>query len=179
MTGDVPRIDGHPAESYSPAGKPIIARIRNRRLTPIFLFWGPTPIDALRFAIDPIAQRHFSFRCSANRIGLMFAIPEFWSALAAIVVIDLVLAGDNAIVIALAARSLPKAVQSRAIVWGTVGAVVVRASLTVALLSLLEIPGLMGAGGVLLVWIAYRLLTGGCGGPRPQGGAGRGVLGGG
>ena len=50
--------------------------------------------------------------------------PEFWSALAAIVVIDLVLAGDNAIVIALAARNLPKALQRRAIVWGTVGAVV-------------------------------------------------------
>src|SRR3954452_23566648 len=107
-----------------------------------------------------IAQRHFSFRCSADRIGLMFATPEFWSALAAIVMIDLVLAGDNAIVIALAARSLPKAVQRRAIAWGTVGAVVVRASLTVAVLWLLEIPGLMGAGGVLLVWIAYRLLAG-------------------
>jgi YjbE family integral membrane protein len=94
----------------------------------------------------------------------MFATPEFWSALAAIVVIDLVLAGDNAIVIALAARNLPKAVQRRAIVWGTVGAVVVRASLTVGVLWLLEVPGLMGAGGVLLVWIAYRLLAGDDGG---------------
>ena len=84
----------------------------------------------------------------------------FLSALLAIVVIDLVLAGDNAIVIALAARNLPKSVQRRAIVWGTVGAVVVRASLTVAVLWLLEVPGLMGAGGVLLVWIAYRLLAG-------------------
>jgi predicted tellurium resistance membrane protein TerC len=90
----------------------------------------------------------------------MFATPEFWSALAAIVVIDLVLAGDNAIVIALAARNLPKAVQRRAILWGTVGAVGVRASLTVAVLWLLEVPGVMGAGGVLLVWIAYRLLAG-------------------
>ena len=78
----------------------------------------------------------------------MFATPEFWSALAAIVVIDLVLAGDNAIVIALAARNLPKAVQRRAIIWGTVGAVVVRASLTVGVLWLLEIPGLMLAGGI-------------------------------
>jgi YjbE family integral membrane protein len=90
----------------------------------------------------------------------MFMTPEFWSALAAIVVIDLVLAGDNAIVIALAARSLPKAVQRRAVIWGTVGAVVVRASLTVAVLWLLEIPGLMAAGGALLAWIAYRLLAG-------------------
>src|ERR1041385_5268163 len=94
----------------------------------------------------------------------MFATPEFWSALAAIVVIDLVLAGDNAIVIALAARNLPKAVQRRAILWGTVGAVGVRASLTVAVLWLLEVPGVMGSGGVLLVWIAHRLLAGGHGG---------------
>jgi YjbE family integral membrane protein len=90
----------------------------------------------------------------------MFDTPEFWSALAAIVVIDLVLAGDNAIVIALSARNLPKTLQRRAVVWGTVGAVVVRASLTVAVLWLLQVPGLMGAGGVLLLWIAYRLVAG-------------------
>jgi YjbE family integral membrane protein len=90
----------------------------------------------------------------------MLASPEFWSALAAIVVIDLVLAGDNAIVIALAARNLPKALQRRAVIWGTAGAVVVRSSLTVAVLWLLEIPGLMLAGGLLLAWIAYRLLAG-------------------
>jgi len=94
----------------------------------------------------------------------MFTTPEFWSALAAIVVIDLVLAGDNAIVIALAARNLPKTLQRRAVVWGTVGAVAVRASLTVVVLWLLEVPGLMGAGGVLLAWIAFRLLAGDDGG---------------
>jgi YjbE family integral membrane protein len=85
---------------------------------------------------------------------------DFLSALAAIVVIDLVLAGDNAIVIALAARSLPKRLQRRAIVWGTVGAIAVRASLTVGVLWLLAIPGLSLAGGALLGWIAYRLLAG-------------------
>jgi len=90
----------------------------------------------------------------------MLITPEFWSALAAIIVIDLVLAGDNAIVIALAARNLPKDLQRRAIIWGTGGAVVVRASLTVAVLWLLEIPGLMLAGGILLAWIGYRLLAG-------------------
>jgi YjbE family integral membrane protein len=90
----------------------------------------------------------------------MVPTPEFLSALAAIIVIDLVLAGDNAIVIALAARNLPKSLQRRAVIWGTVGAVVVRATLTVAVLWLLEVPGLMGAGGVLLAWIAYRLLSG-------------------
>jgi YjbE family integral membrane protein len=71
-----------------------------------------------------------------------------------------VLAGDNAIVIALAARNLPASLQRRAVVWGTVGAVAVRASLTVGVLWLLHVPGLMLAGGVLLAWIAYRLLTG-------------------
>jgi YjbE family integral membrane protein len=90
----------------------------------------------------------------------MLVSPEFWSALAAIVVIDLVLAGDNAIVIALAARNLPPALRRRAIVWGTVGAVVVRAALTSGVLWLLGVPGLTFAGGVLLAWIAYRLLTG-------------------
>src|SRR6185295_18513459 len=77
-----------------------------------------------------------------------------------IIVIDLVLAGDNAIVIALAARNLPKPLQSRAVIWGTVGAVAVRASLTIAVLWLLEIPGLMLAGGILLAWIGYKLLAG-------------------
>ncbi|HEY3075949.1 MAG TPA: TerC family protein, partial [Burkholderiales bacterium] len=85
---------------------------------------------------------------------------EMLSALAAIIVIDLVLAGDNAIVIALAARNLPQPLQRRAVVWGALGAVLVRASLTVGVLWLLQIPGLMLAGGVLLVWIAYRLLAG-------------------
>ena len=94
----------------------------------------------------------------------MIPSPEFLSALLAIVVIDLVLAGDNAIVIALAARNLPKNLQRRAVLWGTVGAVVVRASLTVGVLWLLQIPGLMLAGGALLMWIAYRLLTGDDGG---------------
>jgi YjbE family integral membrane protein len=89
---------------------------------------------------------------------------DFLSALAAIVIIDLVLAGDNAIVIALAARNLPKTLQRRAIAWGTLGAVMVRGSLTVGVLWLLQVPGLMLAGGALLVWIAYRLLTGGDGG---------------
>ena len=86
--------------------------------------------------------------------------PEFLSALLAIIVIDLVLAGDNAIVIALAARNLPRQLQRRAIIWGSLGAVVVRSSLTVAVLWLLGVPGLMLAGGLLLVWIAYKLLAG-------------------
>ena len=90
---------------------------------------------------------------------------EFFSALVAIVVIDLVLAGDNAVVIALAARNLPKHLQRRAVLWGAFGAVAVRASLTVGVLWLLEIPGLMLAGGVALAWIAYKLLAGDDDGP--------------
>ena len=83
----------------------------------------------------------------------------FLSALLAIVVIDLVLAGDNAIVIALAARSLPPALQKRAILWGAIGAIGVRSLMTVIVVWLLHVPGLMLAGGLLLVWIAYRLLV--------------------
>jgi YjbE family integral membrane protein len=81
------------------------------------------------------------------------------SALLAIILIDLVLAGDNAIVIALAARNLPPHLRKRAIVWGTVGAIGVRAVMTVGVVWLLQIPGLMLAGGLGLLWIAYRLLV--------------------
>ena len=84
---------------------------------------------------------------------------EFWSSLGAIVVIDLVLSGDNAVLIALAARNLPKPVQRRAILWGTAGAVAARGALTVAMLWLLQVPGLMLGGGIVLLWIAYRLLA--------------------
>lgn len=85
--------------------------------------------------------------------------PPWWSALMAIVLIDLVLAGDNAIVIALAARNLPSALKRKAIIWGTVGAIVVRSAMTVGVVWLLQIPGLMLAGGLGLVWIAYKLLA--------------------
>jgi YjbE family integral membrane protein len=88
-----------------------------------------------------------------------FLTPEFFSGLAAIVLLDLVLAGDNAIVIALAARSLPPALRRRAVVWGTIGAVAVRAALTLVVVWLLQIPGLMLAGGLGLVWIAYKLVA--------------------
>ena len=83
---------------------------------------------------------------------------QFFSALLAIIVIDLVLAGDNAIVIALAARSLPAHLQKRAIIWGAVGAIAVRSLMTVIVVWLLKIPGLLVAGGLMLLWIAYALL---------------------
>ncbi len=88
-----------------------------------------------------------------------FMSAPWWSALLAIVLIDLVLAGDNAIVIALAARSLPKSVQTKAIVWGTVGAIGVRTLMTLVVVWLLKIPGLMLVGGLGLLWIAYKLVA--------------------
>jgi len=88
-----------------------------------------------------------------------FLSAPWWSALLAIILIDLVLAGDNAIVIALAARSLPAHLQRKAILWGTVGAIVVRSAMTVGVVWLLKVPGLMLVGGLGLVWIAYKLLA--------------------
>ena len=88
-----------------------------------------------------------------------FLSPAWWSALMAIILIDLVLAGDNAIVIALAARNLPKHLQKKAIIWGTVGAIGVRTLMTLVVVWLLKIPGLMLVGGLGLLWIAYKLIA--------------------
>ena len=82
---------------------------------------------------------------------------EFFSALAAIVLLDLVLAGDNAIVIGLAARNVPAEMRRRVILWGTAGAIIVRALLTLVVVWLLKIPGFLLAGGIALVWIAWKL----------------------
>lgn len=87
-----------------------------------------------------------------------FLTPEFFSGLAAIVLLDLVLAGDNAIVIALAARNLPRDLQKKAVFWGTFGAIALRIVLTFAVIWLLKLPGLMLAGGLLLIPIAWKLL---------------------
>ena len=89
-------------------------------------------------------------------------IPElfstaWFSALASIIVIDLILAGDNAIVIGLAARNVPAALQRRVIWWGTAGAIVVRALLTVVVVWLLKIPGFLLIGGLALVYIGWKL----------------------
>jgi YjbE family integral membrane protein len=88
-----------------------------------------------------------------------FLSASWLSALLSIVLIDLVLAGDNAIVIALAARKLPPHLQKRAVVCGTVGAVVVRTLMTLGVVWLLKIPGLMLVGGLGLLWVAYKLLV--------------------
>ncbi|MFC5703627.1 TerC family protein [Cohnella faecalis] len=88
-----------------------------------------------------------------------FLTVQFWTALVTIVFIDLLLAGDNAIVIGLAARNLPKENQKKAVIWGTVGAVGIRVVATVIVVWLLKIPFLLAIGGVLLLWIAYKLLV--------------------
>jgi YjbE family integral membrane protein len=82
-----------------------------------------------------------------------------WSALAAIVVANVLLSGDNAVVIALAARSLPADQQKRAIFWGSVAAIALRIVLTVAALRLLQFPFVKLAGGAALLGLGVKLLA--------------------
>jgi YjbE family integral membrane protein len=84
---------------------------------------------------------------------------DFFTALAAIIVINVVLSGDNAIVIALAARKLPKSMRSKAIIGGTAGAILLRVIATLAVVWLLKLPGLQLVGGLMLVWIAFQLVA--------------------
>ena len=84
---------------------------------------------------------------------------EFVWALAAIILIDVVLGGENALVIALAAKKLPDHLRRRAMIWGTFGAVAVRFACVAALTYLLMIPGLRLVGGLMLIWIAWRLTS--------------------
>jgi YjbE family integral membrane protein len=80
-------------------------------------------------------------------------------SLLAIIAIDLVLAGDNAVVMAMATRKLPGAQRKKALVFGALGAVVVRVLLTFVVTFLLKIPLLMAVGGLLLIQVAYKLLV--------------------
>ena len=83
---------------------------------------------------------------------------QFWLSVASIIVLDLVLAGDNAVVIAMAARQLPARLQNKAIFIGAAGAIVVRASLTLVAVKLLTIPLLQAIGALILIPIAIKLL---------------------
>jgi len=83
---------------------------------------------------------------------------EFIAKIASIVLIDLVLSGDNAVVIGMAARRLPSDARRRAIILGGLGAVVLRVTFTILAALLLDIPLLRAIGGVLLLWIAYKLV---------------------
>lgn len=84
--------------------------------------------------------------------------PEFWIALMQIIGVNIVLSGDNAVVIALAARGLPADQQKKAVAWGSGAAVVMRIVLTVVAVELLRLPYLKLVGAVLLIWIALQLL---------------------
>jgi YjbE family integral membrane protein len=90
---------------------------------------------------------------------LEFFTTLHWGAVFQIIVIDILLGGDNAVVIALACRNLPDEQRWRGIVWGTVGAIVLRVVLIVFAVALLDIPLLKFAGGLLLLWIGVRLLA--------------------
>ena len=81
----------------------------------------------------------------------------WWWALAAIILIDLVLAGDNALVIGIAASRLPPDLRRKAIIFGSIGAIAVRTLMTLIVVWLLKIPGLLLIGGLLLLPIAYKL----------------------
>ena len=93
---------------------------------------------------------------------MTFSDPQFWTSLLRIIWIDLLLAGDNAVVIALAVRSLPPAQQWWGRVWGTAGAVGLRLLFLFIITYLLQVPLLKFVGGAILIWIAVKLL-------RPQG----------
>jgi YjbE family integral membrane protein len=96
---------------------------------------------------------------------MTFDSPEFWVALLQIIGVNIVLSGDNAVVIALAARGLPVDQQKRAVAWGSGAAVVMRIVLTIVAVELLRLPYLKLVGAGLLLWIAIQLLT-----PEEEGG---------
>ncbi len=89
-----------------------------------------------------------------------FSTTEFWIALTQIILINIVLSGDNAVVIALASRSLPPEQQKKAIIFGSVGAIVLRIVLTFFAVYLLQLPYLKLVGAALLLWIGIGLLKG-------------------
>ncbi len=90
---------------------------------------------------------------------MSLADPLFWTALAKIIGVNVVLSGDNAVVIALAARSLPARQQKLAIRWGAGAAIALRIVLTLFAVALLALPWLKLAGSVLLLWIGVKLLV--------------------
>lgn len=88
-----------------------------------------------------------------------FLQADFWIAVGQIILIDIVLGGDNAVVIALACRKLPAKQRTKGIIWGTAGAIVLRVILIFFALTLLAIPFLKLIGAALLLWIGVRLLA--------------------
>jgi YjbE family integral membrane protein len=91
-------------------------------------------------------------------VDFSLSSPAMWAALGNIILVNIVLSGDNAVVIALAARGLPQTHQRQAIIWGSVAAIIMRVILTVFAVQLLQYPYLKLIGGVLLLWIGVKLL---------------------
>lgn len=83
----------------------------------------------------------------------------FWVALGQIIIIDILLGGDNAVVIALACRKLPPAQRKKGIIWGTAGAIILRVILIAFAMTLLALPFLKFVGALLLVWIGIKLIA--------------------
>mgnify|MGYP003337651948 CR=1 FL=1 len=83
----------------------------------------------------------------------------FWLGVGQIILIDILLGGDNAIVIALACRNLPPELRNKGILWGTAGAIVLRVILIFFAMALLSLPYLKLVGAALLIWIGIKLLV--------------------
>lgn len=88
-----------------------------------------------------------------------FLTAQFWVAVGQIIMIDILLGGDNAVVIALACRQLPPQLRTKGILWGTAGAIVLRVVLIAFALTLLQVPYLKLVGAALLLWIGVKLLA--------------------
>ena len=88
-----------------------------------------------------------------------FSDPLFWAALMSIIVANILLSGDNAVVIALASRNLPPVQQKKAIFWGSAAAIILRVILTITAVALLKLPYLKIVGGILLPYIGIQLLA--------------------
>lgn len=88
-----------------------------------------------------------------------FLTAQFWLAVGQIIMIDILLGGDNAVVIALACRQLPPQLRTKGILWGTAGAIVLRVILIGFALTLLQLPFLKLVGAALLLWIGVKLLV--------------------
>ena len=89
----------------------------------------------------------------------VFSGPAFWAALLSIIVANILLSGDNAVVIALASRNLPPHQQKKAIFWGSAAAIILRVILTITAVQLLSLPYLKIVGAILLVYIGVQLLA--------------------
>ena len=88
-----------------------------------------------------------------------FLVTMNWAAVVQIILIDILLGGDNAVVIALACRNLPRHQRTQGIIWGTIGAIVLRVILIAFAVALLQVPFLKLVGGALLLWIGVKLIA--------------------